>query len=184
MDQTRKQAQLELSDVVVDAEAVLGQTGGAWPQLEQVVDLARIAVAAEQVGGAQQALDSTVAYTQQRVQFGRSIASYQAIKHRAADMMLQVEAGRSAIYYAACIADEALSGGELGGELSEAASVAKAWCSDAYFFNAGTGIQLHGGVGFTWEYDIQLYFKRAKSSETFLGNGALHREKIAAALLD
>ena len=184
MDQTRKQAQLELSDVVVDAEAVLGQAGGAWPQLEQVVDLARIAVAAEQVGGAQQALDSTVAYTQERVQFGRSIASFQAIKHKAADMMLQVEAGRSAIYYAACIADEALSGGELGGELSEAASVAKAWCSDAYFFNAGTGIQLHGGVGFTWEYDIQLYFKRAKSSETFLGNGAQHRERIAAALLD
>ena len=72
----------------------------------------------------------------------------------------------------------------MGEQLGEAASVAKAWCSDAYFFNAGTGIQLHGGVGFTWEYDIQLYFKRAKSSETFLGNGAFHRERIARQLLD
>ena len=105
-------------------------------------------------------------------------------KHKAADMMLKVEAGRSAIYYAACIADEALAGNSPAEELAEAASVAKAWCSDAYFFNAGTGLQLHGGVGFTWEYDIQLYFKRAKSSETFLGNGSHHRETIATALLD
>jgi alkylation response protein AidB-like acyl-CoA dehydrogenase len=184
MDQTRKQARVVLHNVIVDEAEVLPLAGRAWPLLDKIIDLARIAVAAEQVGGAQQALDSSVAYTRERVQFGRSIASYQAIKHKAADMMVQVEAGRSAIYYAACVADEALCGGELGKELPEAASVAKAWCSDAYFFNAGTGIQLHGGVGFTWEYDIQLYFKRAKSSETFLGNAAMHREKIAAALLD
>jgi alkylation response protein AidB-like acyl-CoA dehydrogenase len=99
-------------------------------------------------------------------------------------MMVKVEAGRSAIYYAACIADEALRGTALGMELAEAASIAKAWCSDAYFFNAGNGIQLHGGVGFTAEYDIQLYFKRAKSTETFLGNSAWHRERIARQLLD
>ena len=99
-------------------------------------------------------------------------------------MMVKVEAARSAIYYAACIADEALQGGVLGAELPEAASIAKAWCSDAYFHNAGTGIQLHGGVGFTEEYDIQLYFKRAKSTETFLGNGAYHRERLARQLLD
>ncbi len=148
-----------------------------------MLSLATIAVAAEQVGGAQQVLDISVDYVQERVQFGRTIASYQAIKHKAADMMVKVEAGRSALYAAACIADEALNGGELGEDLNDAASVAKAWCSDAYFFNAGCGIQLHGGVGFTWEYDIQLYFKRAKSSETFLGNGAYHRERIAADLL-
>jgi alkylation response protein AidB-like acyl-CoA dehydrogenase len=99
-------------------------------------------------------------------------------------MKLKVEAARSAIYYAACIADEALAGGELGEELSEAASIAKAYCSDAYFFNAGCGIQLHGGVGFTAEYDIQLYFKRAKSTETFLGDAPWHRERLAAQLLD
>jgi alkylation response protein AidB-like acyl-CoA dehydrogenase len=184
MDQTRKQAQLRLDGVLVDAMDMLGEAGEAWPQLEKVIDLARVAVAAEQVGGAQQALDATLAYIGERVQFGRSIASYQAVKHRAADMMVQVEAGRSAIYYAACAAEEAMSGASLGGELAEAAAVAKAWCSDAYFFNAANGIQLHGGVGFTWEYDIQLYFKRARSSETFLGNSALHREKIASMLLD
>jgi len=184
MDQTRKQGQITLENVHLEAGASLGVAGEAWPALKQVIALATVAVAAEQVGGAQQALDSTIAYTRERVQFGRTIASYQAIKHKAADMMLQVEAGRSAIYYAACVAEEAMKGGPLGEELAEAASVAKAWCSDAYFFNAGTGIQLHGGVGFTWEYDIQLYFKRAKSSETFLGNGAEHRERLAAALLD
>jgi alkylation response protein AidB-like acyl-CoA dehydrogenase len=184
MDQTRKQAQLEFSEVSLGADAALADVGDAGNRLEKILALATVAVAAEQVGGAQQSLDATVAYTQERVQFGRSIASYQAIKHKAADMMVQVEAGRSAIYYAACVANEALGGEPLGDDLLEAASVAKAWCSDAYFFNAGTGIQLHGGVGFTWEYDIGLYFKRARSSEVFLGDGALHRERIAAALLD
>ena len=152
--------------------------------MAKIIDLATVAIAADQVGGTQQALDMTVAYLQERVQFGRVIASYQAVKHKAADMMVRAEAGRSAVYYAACIADEALSGGPLGRELAEAASIAKAYCSDAYFFNAGCGIQLHGGVGFTAEYDIQLYFKRAKSTETFLGNGAYHRERLARLLLD
>ena len=123
-------------------------------------------------------------YLKERVQFGRVIASYQAVKHKTADMMVKVEASRSAVYYAACIADEALAGGPLGRELAEAASIAKAYCSDTYFFNAGCGIQLHGGVGFTAEYDIQLYFKRAKSTEIFLGNGAYHRERIARGLLE
>jgi alkylation response protein AidB-like acyl-CoA dehydrogenase len=184
MDQTRKQAQLTFDNVFVEATALMGKAGQAWPALEKIIDLATIAIAADQVGGSQRVLDSTVDFLQERVQFGRVIASYQAVKHKAADMMVKVEAGRSAIYYAACVADEAMSGGELGEELAEAASVAKAWCSDAYFFNAGTGIQLHGGVGFTEEYDIQLYFKRAKSTETFLGNGAYHRERLAAQLLD
>lgn len=184
MDQTRKQAEITLDGVVLDANAVMGAAGKAWPALQTVLDLARVAVAADQVGGAQQALDITVDYLQERVQFGRVIASYQAIKHKAADMMVKVEAGRSALYYAACVADEALNGGALGSELAEAASVAKAWCSDAYFFNAGCGIQLHGGVGFTSEYDIQLYFKRAKSTETFLGDAAWHRERLAQQILD
>ena len=184
VDQTRKQAELRLANVAVPAANLLGSAGAGWQQLSKIIDLATIAVAAEQVGGMQQALDSTVAYTQERVQFNRSIASYQAVKHKAADMMVQAEAGRSAVYYAACIAQDFFEEGPLAGELPEAASVAKAWCSDAYFFNAGTGIQLHGGVGFTWEYDIQLYFKRAKSSETFLGNSAYHRERIAQRLLD
>ena len=185
MDQTRKQAQLRLREISVPATALMaGSEGQMWPALARIIDLATIAVAAEQVGGAQQALDSTVVYTRQRVQFNRPIASYQAVKHKAADMMVKAEAARSAVYYAACVAQQALEDGALGAELAEAASVAKAWCSDAYFFNAGTGMQLHGGVGFTWEYDIQLYFKRAKSSETLFGNAAFHRERIAQQLLD
>lgn len=184
MDQTRKQASILLKDVKLPAEALMGEAGEAWPALAKVLDLATVAVAAEQVGVAQQALDSSVAYTMERVQFGRTIASYQAIKHKAADMMLKVEAARSAAYYAACIADEALAGNPLGEGLAEAASIAKAYCSDAAFFNAGCGIQLHGGVGITSEYDIQLYFKRAKSSETLLGDAAWHRERLARQLLD
>lgn len=184
MDQTRRQAQLEFDQVRVPSGALMGEAGNAWPQLAKIIDLAAVAIAADQVGGAQQSLDITLAYLQERVQFGRVIASYQAVKHKAADMMLKAEAGRSAIYYAACVADEVLTGGPMAAELPEAASIAKAYCSDAYFFNAGCGIQLHGGVGFTAEYDIQLYFKRAKSTETFLGNAAYHRERLARQLLD
>ena len=184
MDQTRRLAEIELNDVVLEASALLGEAGQAWPQLARIIDLATIAIAADQVGGAQQSLDISVAYMQERVQFGRVIASYQALKHKAADMMLKAEAGRSALYFAACIADEALAGTALADELPEAASIAKAYCSDAYFFNAGCGIQLHGGVGITEEYDIQLYFKRAKSTESFLGNSAWHRERLAQQLLD
>ena len=184
MDQTRRQAELVLDDVFIPLEALMGVEAEGWPALAKIIDLATVAITADQLGGAQQALDSTVDYLQERVQFGRVIASYQAVKHKAADMMVKVEASRSAVYYAACIADESLLGGPLGGELTEAASIAKAYCSDAYFFNAGCGIQLHGGVGFTAEYDIQLYFKRARSTETFLGNGAWHRERLARLLLD
>ena len=184
MDQTRKQAEISLDNVSVPASALMGEEAKAWPQLQKIIQLATIAVAAEQMGGAQQVLDATVAYTKERVQFGRPVAGFQAVKHRAAEMMLKTEVSRSAVYYAACIAEEALHGGPLAIELEEAASVAKAYCSDAYFQNAGDAIQLHGGVGFTWEYDVHLYFKRAKSSEIFLGNAATHRENIARLLLD
>tara|TARA_R110000772_G_scaffold54227_1_gene123815 strand:+ start:98760 stop:99926 length:1167 start_codon:yes stop_codon:yes gene_type:complete len=184
MDQTRKQARIVLDNVRVEGDACMGAPGQAWPALAKILDLATVALAAEQVGVAQQSLDSSVAYTTERVQFGRTIASYQAIKHKAADMMLKVEAARSAAYYAACIADEALAGRPLGSGLAEAASIAKAYCSEAAFFNAGSGIQLHGGVGITAEYDIQLYFKRAKSTETLLGDAAWHRERLARQLLD
>ncbi|MNZ49409.1 Acyl-CoA dehydrogenase, short-chain specific [compost metagenome] len=145
-----------------------------------------MAQAAEQTGGAQQALDLTVAYTQERKQFGRAIASFQAIKHRAADMMLQVEGARSAAYYAACVAQEALDAqgdSAIAAELPLAAALAKAQCSEAFFHCAAEAIQLHGGVGFTWEYDPHLYFKRARASEAFLGAPSLHRERIAANLL-
>lgn len=180
MDQTRKQAEIVLDNVTLSIDHLMGEQGQAWPQLKKVIHLATIATAAEQTGGAQQVLDLTVAYTKERVQFGRPVAGFQAVKHQAADMMLRTEVARSAIYYAACVAAE--SNDEA--ELAEAASVAKAYCSDGYFKNASDAIQLHGGVGFTWEYDVHLYFKRAKSSELFLGNGAYHREQVAKMLLD
>lgn len=187
MDQTRKQAEIVLNNVSVPTSALMGEEGQAWPQLEKVIDLATIALSAEQMGGAQQVLDMTVDYTKERTQFNRAIAGFQAIKHMAADMMTRVEVARSGVYYAACVAQEALdgseNGGDLAGELSEAASIAKAYCSDAYFQSAGDALQMHGGVGFTWEYDVHLYFKRAKAAEHFLGNGAYHRERIAQLIL-
>lgn len=184
MDQARKQASVSLSDVSVSETALMGEAGQGWPALAKTVDLAAIALAAEQVGGAQKVLDMAVEYTSERVQFGRTIASYQAVKHKAADMMLKAEVARSAAYYGACVAQEALEQGPLAAELPEAASVAKSYCSDIYFANAGDALQLFGGVGFTWEYDVHLYLKRAKSSEHLFGNGAMHRERIAGILLD
>ncbi|HVK98843.1 MAG TPA: acyl-CoA dehydrogenase family protein, partial [Dongiaceae bacterium] len=189
MDQTRKQADILLHDVRVSAAAVLGEAGNSGAILQTILDLATIALAAEQLGGAQTSLDMAVAYAKERVQFGRSIASFQAIKHKAADMMTRVEVARSGVYYAACIAQAALEAAEgkpseLANELAEAASIAKAQCSDTYFKNAADALQLHGGVGFTWEYDVHLHFKRAKASEHYLGNGAWHRERIASIILD
>lgn len=184
MDQTRKQAEIVFDNVRVSSSQLMGEENNAWPQLNKVLQLAAIAIAAEQVGGSQQVLDLTVEYTKERVQFGRPIAGFQAVKHQAADMMLRTEVARSAVYYAACVAEEALSGGLLADELGEAASVAKSYCSEGYFKNAGDALQLHGGVGFTWEYDVHLYFKRAKSFELFLGDAAYHREHVATLLLD
>jgi alkylation response protein AidB-like acyl-CoA dehydrogenase len=117
-----------------------------------------------------------VAYAKEREQFGRVIGSFQAIKHKCADMLVLVEAARSAVYYAACVATDDTD------ELAAVASLVKAYCSDAYFQCAAENIQIHGGVGFTWEYDCHLHFKRAKSSEGLLGAPAHHRERVAQAM--
>jgi alkylation response protein AidB-like acyl-CoA dehydrogenase len=170
----------------LEADALLGEFGQGWAHLEKVLQLACIGLAAEQTGGAQQVLDLSVAYMQERQQFGRPIASFQALKHRAADMMLQVECARSASYYAACVAQEILDpqgDAQVAAELPLAAALAKAQCSETYFHCASESIQLHGGVGFTWEYDPHLYFKRARASESFLGLPAWHRERIASVIL-
>lgn len=176
MDQTRRLAEIELSDVRVEGDACLGEPGAAGPGLRRTLDLAAIGLAAEQVGGAQRCLDMSVAYAKEREQFGRPIGSFQAIKHKCADMMVAVESARSAVYYAACIADDGSD------DLSSNASLAKAWCSDAYFKCAGDSIQIHGGVGFTWEYDPHLHFKRARAGRSWLGTPDEHRERIAAHL--
>ena len=184
LDQTRKQARVILKDAKVSSDSLLGEAGDSSVLLEVILDLAAIGIAADQLGGAQKALDLAVDFSLDRAQFGRQIGSFQAIKHKAADMMLKVESARSALYYAACIADQFFKKDTSGDQLKEAASIAKAYCSDAYFFVTGSAIQIHGGVGFTEEYDIQLYFKRAKSTETFLGNAIWHRDRLAKSLLD
>ena len=173
MDQTRRQAEIVLRDVRVPASALMGTEGRGWSALGRTLALAAIALSAEQVGGAQKCLDLSVAYAKERVQFGRPIGSFQAIKHTCADMMVAVESARSASYYAACVAAEGRE------DLSAVASLAKATCSEAYFQCAAESIQIHGGVGFTWEYDVHLYFKRARSTEVFLGDPAYHRERVA-----
>jgi len=170
MDQTRKQAKVELVDA---SGTLLGADGGGWAVLEQVLDLAAVALAAEQVGGAQACLDMAVQYAKDRVQFGRPIGSFQAIKHKCADMLLEVESAKSAAYYAGWAASE------LNDELPSVASLAKAYCSEAYFHAAAENIQIHGGIGFTWEHPAHLYFKRAKSSELLFGDPTYHRELLA-----
>jgi alkylation response protein AidB-like acyl-CoA dehydrogenase len=170
MDQTRKQAKLELADV---PGTLIGTEGEGWSVLERVLDLAAVALAAEQVGGAQLVLEMAVQYAKDRVQFGRPIGSFQAIKHKCADMLLEVESAKSAAYYAAWCASE------LNDELPSVASLAKAYCSEAYFHAAAENIQIHGGIGFTWEHPAHLYFKRAKSSELLFGDPTYHRELLA-----
>ena len=172
MDMTRPLATLRFDAVAVADDQILGN-GDSSAALARTLDLGRIALAAEQAGGAEAALDHTVAYSMERVQFGRPIGSFQALKHRMADMMIAVEAAKTAALYAACVADEREE------ELAEAAAVAKATCSDAFFKCAGDMIQLHGGIGITWEHDAHLFFKRARSSATMLGDAVAQRETVA-----
>ena len=152
---------------------LIGTDGGAEPGLSKTLDLAAVALAAEQVGGAQHVLDASVEYAKTRIQFGRPIGSFQAIKHKCADMLLEVESAKSAAYYAAWAAAEDSD------ELPVVASLAKSYCSEAYFHAAAENIQIHGGIGFTWEHPAHLYFKRAKSSELLLGDPSYHRELLA-----
>lgn len=170
MDQTRKQAKLEFTDVAAE---LIGVEGKGWDVLSTVFDLAAVALAAEQVGGAQKVLEMAVEYAKVRVQFGRPIGSFQAIKHKCADMLLEVESAKSAAYYGMWCASE------MNDELPSVASLAKAYCSEAYFHAAAENIQIHGGIGFTWEHPAHLYFKRAKSSELLFGDPTYHRELLA-----
>ncbi len=170
MDQTRKQAKVTLNNT---PGKLIGTAGQGWAILNKMLDKAAVAQSAEQVGGAQKVLDMSVEYAKVRVQFGRPIGSFQAIKHKCADMLLEVESAKSAAYYAMWAASED------NDELPVVASLAKAYCSDAYFHAAAENIQIHGGIGFTWEHDAHLYFKRAKTTELFLGDPTYHRELLA-----
>jgi alkylation response protein AidB-like acyl-CoA dehydrogenase len=170
MDQTRKQARLDFESTPAK---LIGTDGAGWDTLSTMLDLAAVGLAAEQVGGAQEVLEMAVQYAKDRVQFGRPIGSFQAIKHKCADMLLEVESAKSAAYYAGWCA------AEMNDELPSVACLAKAYCSEAYFHATAENIQIHGGIGFTWEHPAHLYFKRAKSSELLFGDPTYHRELLA-----
>ena len=183
LDGTRPIARLEFDDVRVGRNAWLAGRE-TTRVLERAAWLGALMLAAEQLGGAQQCLDLTLDYTGQRVQFGRAIASFQAVKHRCAQMMVQVEAARSAVLGAAHAWDAAA--GTLVPPVALLAEVAaaKAAANDAYAFCAQEAIQLHGGVGFTWEYDPQLYFKRAQASGAQFGSTPQLLEWLACHAID
>jgi alkylation response protein AidB-like acyl-CoA dehydrogenase len=174
IDQTRRLCEVSFTRVSVPLDQMLGGRDTAWPVLQRALDKATVALCAEMVGGAEKAMDMCVDYAKTRVQFGRQIGSFQAVKHKIADMKVVVENAKSAVYYAAWAVDTDAP------EAPRAASIAKAYSSDTYTRVTADGIQVHGGVGFTWDHNLHLYFKRAKSSEILLGDAAWHRERTAA----
>ena len=176
IDETRKLCEVRLDNVAVPAGGLLGEPHRGWTPLSRVIARATVALSAEMCGGAQQVLDMTVAYAKIRIAFGKPIGSYQGVKHQAADMLVALENAKSLTYYAAWAVDQGLD------EAPLAVSMAKAAASDMYRKVAGTGIQLHGGIGMTWEHDLQLYFKRAKASEVAFGDASWHRERVARLL--
>jgi alkylation response protein AidB-like acyl-CoA dehydrogenase len=174
MDQTRRFSEVSFARVSVSLESMLGGRDAAWPSLQRALDKATVALCAEMVGGAEKAMEMCVEYGKTRVQFGRQIGGFQAVKHKIADMKVWVENAKSVVYYAAWALDSDAP------EASRAASMAKAYCSEMYTRVTADGVQVHGGIGFTWDHNIHLYFKRAKSSEVLLGNATWHRERTAA----
>ena len=170
LDPTRRLARIDLDAVAAER---VGPDGDGAPFLGRVLDLALTALAAEQVGGAQACLDAAVGYAKTRVQFGRPIGSFQAIKHKCADLLVEIEAARSAAYHAAA---EAAAGSR---DLPVAAAVAAAYCATAYSHAAKENIQIHGGIGYTWEHDAHLQLKRATSSEQLFGSPVMHRSRLA-----
>ncbi|HEY5274608.1 MAG TPA: acyl-CoA dehydrogenase family protein [Acidimicrobiales bacterium] len=173
LDRTRKLARLNFDAVPATRVTAPGEGAAV---LEKTVRLATVALAAEQVGGAQACLDMAVAYAKDRVQFGRAIGSFQAVKHLCADTLLEVESARSAASYAAWAVAEGSEDQQM------VAEIAKAAASEAFLLAATNNLQIHGGIGFTWEVDCHLYLRRAKSSEAFFGTPIEHRESVAAKL--
>jgi len=172
MDPTRKLALLTFNGVAAEP---LGAVGGGADPFAKTMILAAVCLANEMVGGAERLRQSALDYANLRVQFGRSIASFQSMKHKQADMLVDVELAKSAAYYAAAAADDD------DADLPAVASLAKACAAEAYMQTAIHTIQIHGGIGFTWDNDSHLWFKRAKSSEVFLGDPNWHRERMMQA---
>ncbi len=174
VDATRKIARLTFDGV--EAE-LLGSEGAAAAPLDRTLDLAAICLAHEMVGGAERLREDALAYINMRVQFGRPIASFQAIKHKTADILLDVELAKAGAYYAAAAVD----GPDEDDNLAALAAIAKAAASETYIQTAVYAVQMHGGIGFTWDNDTHLWFKRAKASEVFLGHASQHRERLMQA---
>ena len=177
VDPTRPVCEVTLEEVAVTEAARLGAPGAARPVLGDLHDFARVAQSAEMCGGAQQVLDLSVAYAKTREQFGKPIGSFQAIAHKCADMFVKVEGARSAVYYAAWALAASVP------EAHVASCMAKSYCAEAFTEVAAQGIQIHGGLGFTWEQDPHLYFKRAKANEVAFGDVAYTRELAAIELI-
>lgn len=175
LDTTRRQATVGFDGVELAAGALLGTEGAAAAVIDAVLQLASVALALEQVGGAQWCLETAVEHAKTRYQFGRAIGSFQAIKHRCADMLVAVEHAKSTAYHAARVVGDTE-------EMAVAAPLAKSICSTAYMRAAGDTIQILGGTGFTWEHDVHLYFKRAKSTSLMFGNVRHQRRLLADAL--
>lgn len=173
MDQTRKQARLEFAETPA---RLLGSLDVGEAAIGVMLDRSMVALAAESLGGAAKVLDMAVEYAKVREQFGRPIGSFQAIKHKCASMLVDLESSRSAVYYAlwaVSVEDD---------ELPKVASLAKAFCVDTYLAACGENIQIHGGIGFTWEHPAHLYLKRAKNAQSFLGSSDMHRQRLATML--
>ncbi|MGH7949228.1 MAG: acyl-CoA dehydrogenase family protein [Candidatus Binataceae bacterium] len=178
VDMTRRLCHVKFQNVKVDAKSTLGGVNKGWPILRKVLDTATAALAAEMVGTAQKALDMSVDYAKTRVQFGKPIGSFQAVKHKCVDMMVAVENARSLTYYACWTVDERRP------EAATAVPMAKAYASDMAKNVTSEAIQVHGGIGFTWEHDMHLFHRRALAGEANFGNAPVHREAVAKALLD
>jgi alkylation response protein AidB-like acyl-CoA dehydrogenase len=175
IDPTRKLARLEFAGVKAE---LLGEDGGAAGPFGRVMTEAAVCLANEMVGGAERLREDALAYAKMRMQFGKSIAGFQSMKHKQADMLMEVELAKSAAYYAAAALDEG------DADVTVAAAIAKAAASEAYLQTAIHAVQIHGGIGFTWDNDTHLWFKRAKASEVMLGDATLHRERMMQAMVE
>jgi alkylation response protein AidB-like acyl-CoA dehydrogenase len=173
IDLVSRWSEMRLEKVSVGADALLGQAGTAGPLLESLLRRAAVMSSAEMLGAARRCLDMSVEYAKVREQFGQPIGSFQAIRHRCAEMLLEVDNSHAAVYYAAW----ALTAG--AEDAAVASSICKAYVSEAARKVCGDAIQVHGGIGFTWEYDLHLYMKRAKALEPLYGDAEYHRELIA-----
>lgn len=175
-DRTRRLFELKFDDVVVEHAQRIGREGKIWRHLERMLDVACVAIAAECQGGAERALEMAVDYARIREQFGRAIGSFQAVKHMAAECFAEIEPSRSLLWYAAWAQQSHNK------EASRAASMAKARLGEVYARTTNKAVQMHGGIGFTWEHDMHFWFKRAKANEALFGNPAFHRERVASLL--